>query len=116
MPSLTIRTVVALAVAAAALALPARLTAGDPLPDKAAPAFASRGAHLIVKVTGDNMGDVTKGDFGPDIEVGTPTVLGSGEVWFPVKISDKADKTVRDVTVTDKLGKTGTIKKGFEVK
>ena|SRR5438067_672353 len=111
-----IRVGLVLAATTAGLGLPSRGTAGDPIPWKAVPATGSPGAVLLVTITGDNLGDVSKCDFGSDIEVSPPKVINTGELIVGIKIKETAGKGLRDVKLTDKAGKTGTLPKGFEVK
>ncbi len=89
-------------------------TAAAPAPGGAAavnacsPDNASPGDQLIVAVTGSNFQDGATADFGERVMVQAVTFVSSSQLDIKIKVHPRAGSGVRDVTVSNPDGQSGT--------
>jgi beta-glucanase (GH16 family) len=79
------------------------------------PPAGGRNTTLDVRIAGSGFVEGARVSFGAGVSVQSVTVLSPGEIVARVKISAKAKRGVRNVTVTNPKGRAGTGKKLFTV-
>jgi hypothetical protein len=95
------------------------ITVGEPAPDvtveSVVPDSGTPGQTLNVTITGTGFQDGATADFGDRVTVQLLTFDGSTTLLARIKIHPRAASGLRDVTVTNPDGSSGTLADGFEV-
>ena len=87
-----------------------------PIPQGVAPGAGDPGDIFTVTVTGSGLADVIRCDFGEGTATGELRVLSDAELTVKLYVYATARSGRRDVTCTDRAGRTGTLPGGFTVR